>query len=201
MSTDGADSGLRDDNECRSADLISREGSIRAGEKIQQGGIDMKTNIGLSEEQCGGVAKILNTLLSDEYLLYTKSRNYHWNVLGPQFNDLHKFFEEQYTELTQIVDDTAERARALGAWALGTLTEFSQQARLSEHPGQYPRAREMIANLLADHETIIRQLRTDLETCAEKYHDMGTSDFLTGLMEKHEKMAWMLRAFLQAESV
>jgi starvation-inducible DNA-binding protein len=201
MSTDGADSGLRDDNECRSADLISREGSIRAGEKIQQGGIDMKTNIGLSEEQCGGVAKILNTLLSDEYLLYTKSRNYHWNVLGPQFNDLHKFFEEQYTELTQIVDDTAERARALGAWALGTLTEFSQQARLSEHPGQYPRAREMIANLLADHEAIIRQLRTDLETCAEKYHDMGTSDFLTGLMEKHEKMAWMLRAFLQAESV
>src|SRR5687768_12138275 len=201
MSTDGADSGLRDDNECRSADLISREGSIRAGEKIQQGGIDMKTNIGLSEEQCGGVAKILNTLLSDEYLLYTKTRNYHWNVLGPQFNDLHKFFEEQYTELTQIVDDTAERARALGAWALGTLTEFSQQARLSEHPGQYPRAREMIANLLADHEAIIRQLRTDLETCAEKYHDMGTSDFLTGLMEKHEKMAWMLRAFLQAESV
>jgi starvation-inducible DNA-binding protein len=201
MSTDGADSGLRDDNECRSADLISREGSIRAGEKIQQGGIDMKTNIGLSEEQCGGVAKILNTLLSDEYLLYTKSRNYHWNVLGPQFNDLHKFFEEQYTELTEIVDDTAERARALGAWALGTLTEFSQQARLSEHPGQYPRAREMIANLLADHEAIIRQLRTDLETCAEKYHDMGTSDFLTGLMEKHEKMAWMLRAFLQAESV
>ena len=161
----------------------------------------MKTDIGLSEEQCGGVAKILNTLLSDEYLLYTKSRNYHWNVLGPQFNDLHKFFEEQYTELTQIVDDTAERARALGAWALGTLTEFSQHARLSEHPGQYPRAREMIANLLADHETIIRQLRTDLETCAEKYHDMGTSDFLTGLMEKHEKMAWMLRAFLQAESV
>ena len=161
----------------------------------------MKTNIGLSEEQCGGVAKILNTLLSDEYLLYTKSRNYHWNVLGPQFNDLHKFFEEQYTELTQIVDDTAERARALGARALGTLTEFSQHARLKEHPDQYPNARQMIANLLADHETIIRQLRTDLETCAEKYHDMGTSDFLTGLMEKHEKMAWMLRAFLQAESV
>ena len=161
----------------------------------------MKTDLGLSEEQCGGVAKILNTLLSDEYLLYTKTRNYHWNILGPQFNDLHKFFEEQYTELTQIVDDTAERARALGAWALGTLTEFSQQARLSEHPGQYPQAHEMIANLLADHETIIRQLRTDLETCAEKYHDMGTNDFLIGLMKQHEKMAWMLGAFLQAESV
>jgi starvation-inducible DNA-binding protein len=160
----------------------------------------MNPNIELTDEQRSGVVKILNTLLSDEYVLYTKTRNYHWNVTGPQFNDLHKFFEEQYTELSQFVDDIAERARSLGGWALGTLKEFSQHARLSEHPGQYPKAREMIANLLADHETIVRRLRTDLET-AEKHHDMGTNDFLTGLMEKHEKMAWMLRAFLQAESV
>ena len=161
----------------------------------------MKLNIGLSEEQCDGVVKILNSLLSDEYLLYTKTRNYHWNVLGPQFNDLHKFFEEQYTELTEVVDDVAERARSLGGWAFGTLQEFAQHTRLKEHPGHYPNAREMIGNLLADHETIIRQLRMDLETCAERYHDMGTNDFLTGLTEKHEKMAWMLRAFLEAESV
>lgn len=160
----------------------------------------MKPNIALSQEQCEGVVKILNLLLSDEYLLYTKTRNYHWNVTGPQFNDLHKFFEEQYTELNEVVDAVAERARSLGGWAFGTLKEFSQHARLSEHPDQYPSARQMIANLLADHETIVRQLRIDLEA-AEKHHDMGTNDFLTGLMEKHEKMAWMLRAFLQGESV
>jgi len=160
----------------------------------------MKTDIGLSDEQRDSVVKILNALLSDEYVLYTKTRNYHWNVTGPQFNDLHKFFEEQYTELNVVVDDVAERARSLGGWSFGTLSEFSQHARLKEHPGQHPNAREMIANLLADHETIVRQLRKDLEA-AEKHHDMGTNDFLTGLMEKHEKMAWMLRAFLQAESV
>ena len=78
---------------------------------------------------------------------------------------------------------------------------FSQYTRLTEHPGQYPKAREMIANLLADHEALIRQLRTDLETYDDKYRDIGTNDFLTGLMKKHEKMAWMLRAFLQGESV
>jgi starvation-inducible DNA-binding protein len=161
----------------------------------------MNPNIGLSNEQREGVVMILNTLLSDEYLLYTKTRNYHWNVTGPQFNDLHKFFEEQYTELNEIVDDVAERARSLDGWAFGTLTEFSQHTRLTEHPGKYPKAREMIANLRADHEAIIRQLRTDLETCADKYHDIGTNDFLTGLMEKHEKMSWMLRAFLAGESV
>jgi starvation-inducible DNA-binding protein len=160
----------------------------------------MKPNIGLTDKQREGVVKILNTVLADEYVLYTKTRNYHWNVVGPQFHDLHKFFDEQYDELAEIVDDVAERARSVGGPALGTLAEFLQQTRLKEQPEQYPGAREMIANLLADHEAIIRTLRVDLETCADKYHDIGTNDFLTGLMEKHEKMAWMLRACLEGKS-
>lgn len=157
----------------------------------------MHPNIGLSEEQRQGVVAILNTLLADEYLLYTKTRNYHWNVVGPQFNDLHKFFEAQYEELNEVVDDVAERARALGGHALGTMTEFLKSTRLQEESGDYPEARRMIADLLADHEALIGHLRVDLDTCLERYHDAGTNDFLTGLMERHEKMAWMLRAFLE----
>jgi starvation-inducible DNA-binding protein len=159
----------------------------------------VKMDIGLSEKDRDGVVKILNTLLSDEYLLYTKTRNYHWNVVGPQFNDLHKFFETQYEKLNDIVDDIAERARSLGGDAIGTLKEFLQRTRLKEHPGEYPAARQMISNLLADHEAVIRSLRIDLETCADKHHDVGTNDFLTGLMEEHEKMAWMLRAFVEGK--
>jgi starvation-inducible DNA-binding protein len=121
--------------------------------------------------------------------------------VGPQFNDLHKFFEAQYNELNTIVDDVAERARSLGAPAMGTLAEFVQHARLKEHPGHYPEARAMLTNLLADHEAVIQRLRVDLEACADDYHDMGTNDFLTGLMEQHEKMAWMLRAFVTGASV
>ncbi len=153
--------------------------------------------IGVSGADLAGAAQILNTLLADEYVLYTKTRNYHWNVTGPQFNDLHRFFERQYEQLNEVVDEVAERARTLGAPALGTLNEFAEATRLSEHPGEYPDAMTMIANLLDDHEAIIRVLRTDLEACAERYHDVGTNDFLTGLMERHEKMAWMLRSFLQ----
>lgn len=157
----------------------------------------MKPNIGLTDEQRQGVVQILNSVLADEYVLYTKTRNYHWNVLGPHFHDLHKFFEAQYTELAEIVDDVAERARALGRPALGTLAEFLQRTRLKEQPDTYPGAKEMITNLLADHEALIRTLRADLETCADRYHDIGTNDFLTGLMEKHEKTAWMLRACVE----
>jgi len=156
----------------------------------------MKPNLGIVDSDRSAVVKILNALLADEYLLYTKTRNYHWNVEGLQFNDLHKFFEGQYEALDDIVDNVAERTRALGGSALATLAEFAQQARLKEHPGQYPDAKTMIGNLLADHESLIRQLREDLDTTASTYRDLGTSDFLTGLMEQHEKMAWMLRAFL-----
>lgn len=161
----------------------------------------MKPSIGLADKDREGVLKILNTVLADEYVLNTKTKNYHWNVVGPQFHDLHKFLDTQYEELADIVDDVAERARSLGGPALGTLAEFLKQTRLKEYPGQYPGARDMIANLLADHEALIRTLGVDLETCAERYHDIGTNDFLTGLMENHEKMAWMLRACLEGKSV
>lgn len=157
----------------------------------------MKTDIGINEKDRQGVVGILNGLLADEYLLYTKTRNYHWNVTGMQFNDLHKFFESQYEALDGFVDEIAERARSLGGKSLGTMTEFLKTARLKEFPGNLPEAKKMILNLLDDHEEIINLLREDLVTCAEKYHDAGTNDYLTGLMEKHEKMAWMLRSFLE----
>ena len=159
----------------------------------------MRPNIGLSVEQGEAVVAILNALLADEYLLNTKTRNYHWNVVGPQFHDLHKFFETQYNALNQIVDEVAERSRSLGGKALGTMVEFLKHTHLKEQTGHNPDARDMIANLLADHEALICQLRLDLETCTEQYHDAGTTDFLTGLMEQHEKMAWMLRAFLEGK--
>ena len=137
----------------------------------------------------------MNNLLADEYVLYTKTRNYHWNVVGPQFNDLHKFFQEQYEALDEMADEVAERARSVGGKAYGTLAEFSQHSRLKEQPGKQPAAATMVANLQADHEAMVRTLRADLETVMEKHNDAGTNDFLTGLMEKHEKMAWMLRSF------
>jgi starvation-inducible DNA-binding protein len=159
----------------------------------------MKMNIALSDEQREGVVGILNTLLSDEYVLYTKTRNYHWNVVGPQFNELHKFFEGQYNELNLVVDNVAERVRALGSNAAGTIMEFSRHARLQERPGYYPSAREMVADLLTDHETLIRNVRCDAERCVDQHHDAGTNDFLVGLMEQHEKQAWMLRSLIQGE--
>ncbi len=152
--------------------------------------------IGISDKNRQGVVEILNQLLSDEYLLYTKTRNFHWNVTGSDFSELHKFFEAQYEELDNIIDETAERARSLGGRSMGSLKEFLQNASLKESFGELS-AEKMIETLLADHEALIQALRKNLDLCANKYQDMGTSDFLTGLMEQHEKMAWMLRSYLE----
>ena len=156
----------------------------------------MTPKIGIPDTNLKRITKILNALLSDEYTLFTKTLNYHWNVQTLHFHDLHKFFDEQYHELLEIVDGVAERIRSLGCFALGSLIEFQKNTRLKEQAGKIPSAKQMIATLLLDHETIIRQLRTDLTLCDEKYGDIGTNDFLTGLMEKHEKIAWMLRSCL-----
>jgi len=158
----------------------------------------MNPEIGLNDQDRRGVVDILNQLLADEYVLYTKTRNFHWNVASPHFAALHKFFEAQYGELEAIIDEVAERARAIGGRAAGSLAEFIELTRLQEAGRGAMDSDAMLRGLADDHEKIIRGLRVALEISAEKFSDAGTSDFLTGLMEQHEKMAWMLRAHLPA---
>ncbi|OGR87750.1 MAG: DNA starvation/stationary phase protection protein [Elusimicrobia bacterium RIFCSPLOWO2_01_FULL_60_11] len=157
----------------------------------------MSIHTGLESKDRQAVAKILHKILADEYILLVKTKNFHWNVVGPDFTELHKLFDEQYAQIAVFADDVAERARSLGEYAIGTMEEFLKFANLRESPGKYPQAAAMIEALLNDHETVIRELRKDLQACADKHQDMGTSDFLTGLMEEHEKIAWMLRAYQQ----
>ncbi len=154
-------------------------------------------SIGLKEAQRAGVAELLRACLADEYILYTKTRKYHWNVEGPQFHDLHKFFEGQYEELDETLDAVAERIRSLGIYSPGSFKEFLGDARLKEDSGAQISAKEMIENLLADHQAMIRALRVDLEKAADGFGDVGTQDFFTGMMQAHEKTAWMLRSLLK----
>jgi starvation-inducible DNA-binding protein len=156
----------------------------------------MKPNIEIADNHLKEVAILLNTLLADEYVLYTKTRKAHWNVQGPNFIALHKFFESQYELLDVIIDDVAERIRALGHFALASLTDFTAVARVSDHNQDFSDQKNIIDTLLEDHEITIRSLRKDIVVTADEYRDLGTADFMTGLMEQHEKMAWMLRAHL-----
>ncbi len=160
-----------------------------------------KLNIGLSEEQRQGVVELLNHDLADAYLLLIKTKKYHWDVVGPQFRSLHELWEEHYKALTENIDSMAERVRMLGGYPVGTASGFLKYASIEEHSGDVPAASAMVANLVVDHEQIIRNLRDHIDRCSEEFHDEGTADFLTGLMEQHEEMAWMLRSFIEGEAI
>jgi starvation-inducible DNA-binding protein len=159
----------------------------------------MKTNIGLPEEARVEVGQMLNLLLADEYVLYVTTRNYHWNVTGPEFPSLHKLFETQYEQIAEWIDQIAERARAIGVLARGSWADLTKASRSAVDPSIDLPAKFMLAELLALHEGLIVQLRTDSEACTKRFSDAGTADFLTGLMEQHEKTAWILRAQLKTE--
>lgn len=155
----------------------------------------MKPNIGIAEKDLKAIIELLSVGLSNEVILYTKTRKFHWNVCGESFMEFHKLFEVQYTELEIAIDEIAERINKLGGKTIGTFKEFSERATIKESPGEYPNAMAMVKELLEDHETIIQQLRKDVDECADKYKDAGTSDFLTGKMEEHESIAWTLRRY------
>lgn len=158
-------------------------------------------NIGLSEDQRQGVIELLNRDLADAYLVLIKTKKFHWDVVGPQFRSLHELWEEHYEALTVSIDAIAERVRALGGFPIGTAQDFLNYASIQEEPNTIPVATQMVSRLMEDHEAIIRNLREHVDACSEKFHDEGTADFLTGLMEEHEEMAWMLRSFIEGEAI
>lgn len=155
-----------------------------------------EVNIGISQSNREQVAELLRQLLADEHVLYIKLRNYHWNVMGPHFQLLHAFFEEQYNAVATYADDIAERIRSLGSFAPGSMEEFRAYARLEESRHLDGNAQKMLENLLSDHEALVQILRRGQEVVMEQYGDAGTQGFLAALMEAHEKHAWMVRAHL-----
>jgi starvation-inducible DNA-binding protein len=156
----------------------------------------MKAAIGIKSAFTADAAQSLNRLLADEHVLYIKTRNAHWNVEGRDFHAQHKFFEEQYHQLEEIIDEVAERIRSIGHYAVASMQKFLELTHLTEESREKNDSAGFIKELLQDHETIIFHMRENIPQYDEKWKDSGTGDFITGIMEIHEKMAWMLRAHL-----
>ena len=156
----------------------------------------MKPNIEISESNLKEVATLLNTLLADEFVLYTKTRNAHWNAHGPGFMELHKLFESQYEALDDIIDEVAERVRTLGHFTVASLKDYLKLTHFTEEDDDFTNQSKSIRTLLDGHETLARVLRNDITATDQKFKDAGTTDFLTGILKHHEKAAWMLRSYL-----
>lgn len=140
------------------------------------------------------VAVALGVLLADSYILALKTQNYHWNVVGSDFAQLHQLFGDQYDALADAVDEVAERIRALGFPAPGSFAEFTDRASVKSTAG-HPPARDMIAALRDDHLTAAQSAYAVIKA-AEAVGDAASADLATGRVTEHEKAAWMLSALL-----
>jgi len=137
----------------------------------------------------------LNILLSNEYGLFTKTLNYHWNVVGPRFHSLHELFESQYKDLLDVMDDVAERVRILGENPFGTVSKLNETMELSEKNGGKLSSDTMISDLFNDNISIQTEIKKILSSEDIK-NDPSTEDFLISLLQKHEMMSWTLRSHL-----
>ena len=150
---------------------------------------------GISAKDRAKIAAGLSRLLADNYTLYLKTHNFHWNVTGPMFSTLHLMFEAQYNELWLANDLIAERIRSLGFPAPGTYGEYVKLASIKETPGQ-PKAEAMVRLLVEGNEAVVRTARSVFPV-VDKANDEPTADLLTQRMQVHEKNAWMLRSLLE----
>ncbi|MGJ8690559.1 MAG: Dps family protein [Gammaproteobacteria bacterium] len=151
-----------------------------------------KIDIGIKEADRTKIAEGLKHLLADSYTLYLQTHNFHWNVTGPQFRELHLMFEEHYMELAVAVDDIAERIRTLDVAAPGTYKEFVKLSSIKEVDG-VPKGSEMVDLLTQGHEQVVKTCREVLKL-AQAADDESTAALVSDRMRLHEKTAWMLRA-------
>ncbi len=151
-------------------------------------------NIGINQQDRESVAQSIKHLLADTYTLYLQTHNFHWNVTGNQFRELHLMFEEQYNELAIAVDDIAERIRTLGVTAPGTYKLFAELSSIQEVEG-IPEAKQMVEILNHSHETVVRTCRKALKI-AQNADDESSAALISDRMRIHEKTAWMLRSLI-----
>lgn len=152
------------------------------------------TDMAALEKNMQTEAAGLNKILADEFVLHAKLLQYHWNVTGVNFIELHRFYAEQYQQVERMMKSLAERVRALGHLAEGRLTVCLKTTSLSEE--EFPSVhQQQLNNLVKSHEIIIQNLQRMKRSLDKEYRMYGTGDFLEDLVAEHESMIMLIRCY------
>lgn len=151
-------------------------------------------DLGFVKEESKEIVSKLNTLLANYQIHYQKLRNFHWNVKGADFFDIHEQFEQEYNEVKLQIDEIAERIRTFGATPYSTLASYLEHADIKESPTDL-HSDHMVKEILSDFTMIMSYLIDAIEESNES-GDIGTADMLTKYLKRTEKRHWMLNAFI-----
>ena len=149
--------------------------------------------LNISEEKLLPVVVELNTLLADYHLYYQKLRNFHWNILGKNFFDLHEKFEELYTDARIKIDEIAERILTLRYHPMSNYSEYLKTSNIEESPRNL-RDTEMVEEILEAPGILLKQM-SKVVAEADAISDEGTIDLIGAYIREMEKTSWMLDAW------
>lgn len=150
--------------------------------------------LGFDEEEAQEIVDALNALLANYHVHYQKLRNFHWNIVGPEFFELHGLFEQEYNQVKLQIDEIAERIRVFGKKPHSTLAKYLEVSEIEEPEGELS-ATDMAKSVLGDFEILLSFL-VDAQDKAAEHGDLATSQLVISFIQRTEKMHWMLTAFV-----
>lgn len=151
----------------------------------------LNTPSDLSPEATMALAERINRLVADAYLLYVKTKNFHWHVSGPNFRDFHEMLDEQSEQILESIDPLAERVRKLGQPTLRSLAQILALTSLNENERDFVSPYDMLVELMQDNVAVAKSLREAHGLC-DDYEDVATSSLIEQFLDETEKRTWFL---------
>ena len=145
----------------------------------------------LSAEATRDISAALEALLADVFVLYLKTKNFHWHMSGRHFRDYHLLLDEQGDQIFAMTDDIAERARKIGGTAVRSIGHIARVRRIADNDAVYVEPQDMLAELKEDNRQLLSEMRQMHNTCDE-YHDVATASLLENWIDETERRIWFL---------
>src|SRR5437868_6671367 len=151
----------------------------------------LATRTDLSQAAVKDVSGTMNAILAHVFTLYVKTKNFHWHMSGPHFRDYHLLLDEQSEQLFAMTDDIAERARKIGGTTIRSVGDIARHQRVRDNNEEFVPAHEMLAELCADNQELMRALRAAHAVCDE-YKDVATASLIENWIDETERRTWFL---------
>ena len=151
----------------------------------------LSTPTGLGDNATRDIAGALNALLADTFVLYLKTKNFHWHVSGPHFRDYHLLLDEQATQIFAITDDIAERVRKTGGTTIRSIGQIARLQRLDDNDADFVTPEGMLAELREDNQRLVASMRETHDLCDE-HNDVATASLLENWIDEGERRIWFL---------
>jgi starvation-inducible DNA-binding protein len=172
---------------------MPKEATIRAKERSHSlNGIPTDLN----REGVSEITADLRRLLADVFVLYVKTKNFHWHMTGAHFRDYHLLLDEHSEQIFSMTDDIAERARKIGGTTLRSIGDISRHQRLKDNDDAHVAPKDMLAELAADNQALTRYFRSAHATC-DKFNDVATASMIEVWIDQAERRNWFLSEIVQ----